>query len=124
MEQINVIKLVTVFCCSFILVVSNGVYATNCPKPVQPISEGQTANCSGYLFSPEAESKAYKAVELSDLYKKENEILEKRLELYVRQSDVLAKQVARTENTESLYRLGYFALGVIITGVIASNVNR
>lgn len=121
MGKLNVfLKIILSICLSC----SYSSFADDCTRPVTPIRTGERAVCDGYLFSPDAESEAYKAKQLADLYKKENEILEKRLELYVRQSDVLAKQVARTENTESLYRLGYFALGVIITGVIASNVNR
>lgn len=95
-----------------------------CPKNVAPIKKGDSAVCDGYLFSPEAESEAYKAKELAELRKAENEILSQRLELYMKQSDVLAKDVARRDNTESLYRVLYFALGAVLTGYIASNVSK
>lgn len=113
---------------SFLLVIgclfNNPSRATECSAKVQPIREGQAAQCSGYLFSPEAESEAYKATQISKLQKEENEILNKRLDLYIKQSDVLAKQLSRKDNTENLYRFAYFGLGVVITGMIAANVNR
>lgn len=110
-----------IICCSF---GTNWASATECSVKVQPIKEGQTAQCTGYLFSPEAESEAYKATQISKLQKEENEILNKRLDLYIKQSDVLAKDLSRKDNTENLYRFAYFGLGVVITGMIAANVGR
>lgn len=109
--------------CSYILY-SNLCYSTECLDRVQPITEGQVAQCKGFLFSPSAEEDAYKATQISTLQKEENEILNRRLELYMKESDVLAKEVSQRNNTEGLYRVCYFALGVLVTGYIASNVKR
>jgi len=108
-----------------------------CPY-VKPINRGQKAECDGFYFSDDAEraaSNAKKDVEVlkkindelekkSAAQAKETEILERRLNLYVTQSEILSKKEAQRDNMESLYRIGYFALGALLTGVIASNVNR
>lgn len=108
---------------TIILFNCNFSYA-DCPKNVQPIKQGQTANCDGFLFSPSSEESAYKDKELASLYKSENEILQERLELYMKQSDVLANNVSDHDTKDSLIRLGYFSLGAILTGLIASRVGR
>ncbi len=100
------------------------VAGADCPNSVTPISKGQVAVCDGYLFSPHAESEAWKATKLADLREQENKILERRLELYIKQSDTLAQEVAKRDNYEGLYRLGYFVIGAVLTGVIAKNVSR
>ncbi len=96
--------------------------AQGCSVPVQPIKKGMEATCDGYLFSPDAESSAYKATRISELQKEENEILQKRLDLYIKQSDVLAKELAKRDNTEDLYRIAYFVGGILITGYLATNL--
>lgn len=96
----------------------------NCSVNVSPIKKGDTAQCSGYLFSPQAESEAYKATQVEKLRKEENEILQKRLDLYIKQSDVLAAAAAKRDTTDGLVRFGYFTLGVLVTGLIAANVGK
>lgn len=110
----------------------------DCPQKVTPIEKGEVAICEGFLFSDQAEKEASKAkrdaefhksvnellTRKADLQAKEINILERRLNLYVQQSDVLAKNLAQRDNTDSLYKMGYFIVGAVITGVIASNVNR
>ncbi len=112
-----------------LLLLSGGTFSfnarsTDCTKPVQPLQEGVPSPCTGYLFSPIQESEAYKSKELADLRQQENEILEKRLQLYITQTDALAKDIGNRNNMEGLYRFGYFALGAIVTGIIAKNVSR
>lgn len=97
-------------------------HSDSCSRNVQPIEKGQIANCTGFLFSPDAEEKAFKAVEISTLRAQENEILNRRLELYVKQSDALAREIARKQVTEDLYRGLYFVVGAVVTGFIAANV--
>jgi hypothetical protein len=122
MVKINVFRsFVIMFTLYFGL--SSSTFA-ECTKPVQPIEKGQAAPCSGFIFTEEAESKAFKATQLVDLYKEENEILERRLDLYIQQSDKLANEVATKRNNEDLYRGLYFALGVLATGIIAANVGH
>lgn len=122
---------------SFCIFFSSVSYA-DCPQKVQVIDKGQVASCDGYLFSDEAEKEASKAKRDAEFYKsvndlltrktqlqtKENDILERRLNLYMNQSNVLAQEVAKRDNTDSLYRMGYFILGVVVTGYIAANVSR
>lgn len=110
----------------------------DCPQKVSPINKGDVAQCDGFIFSDDAEKQAAQAVRDADFFKQvndqlvrkstaqqtENEILERRLNLYMQQSEVLAKDTARRDNTESLYRVLYFGLGVVMTGIIASNVSR
>lgn len=93
----------------------------DCPQNVQPIKEGQVANCEGYLFSPGAESEAHKAKEIADLQRSENEILEQRLKLYMDTTSDLSKDIAKRDNNESYIRLFYFGLGVLVAGFAVRN---
>lgn len=113
-------------------------YGTECVRNVQPIKEGQVANCSGFLFSDEAERTASKARDdaeyyraLSDLYLKKSDlqseqskILEERLKLYMDQSDRLIKERNSVQSTEKWLLLGAFALGVVATGFVVKNVRQ
>jgi hypothetical protein len=99
-------------------------YGATCTHPVQPIKEGQQAQCNGYLFSPETEEAAYKATRIVELQEKENKILEERLQLYKSQSESLAKDLGKKKSSEEFIRIGYFAFGAIITGIIASNISK
>ncbi len=102
----------------------SSVFGSECSKPVQAIQEGEKANCSGFLFDKKTEEAAYKATRIVELQEKENQILEKRLELYVKQSEALAKELAKKKNTEEFVRVFYFIGGALITGIVARNVNR
>jgi hypothetical protein len=128
MGKINVVRFKRGFSSTFMAIVfifwTGTVDAADCLTPVQPIKEGQIASCDGYLFSPSAESQAYKATRIAELQEKENKILEERLKNYQQQSAELAKQLGKKESTEDLVRIGYFTLGAILTGVIAANVNN
>lgn len=113
-----------------ILFTTSTVFA-QCPKNVQPIKEGQTANCTGFLFSPETEKKANDAVEDAKYYKeltdrlikrkeltdKEINILDKRLELYIKQSEITAKELNRKRNEDKWQKVIWFGLGVLATGL-------
>lgn len=115
----KIISMVIIFNCIF-----SSICHSDCTKPVQPIKQGETAVCDGFLFSPSEEESAYKATQIVDLQKEENEILEKRLTLYMQESDALAKERAQKDNIEGLYRFAYFTLGVIVTGLVVRNVPR
>lgn len=130
MESIKIVVL------ALILAFTNPVLA-ECPNPVQPIKNGEQANCDGFLFSDQAEkdASAYKNnaeyyEELSNawavkskLQTDENQILEQRLKLYMDATSNLSKEVASRDNSESLYRFVYFGLGVLVTGLIVRNVS-
>lgn len=108
-----------------------------CAK-VTEIKKGEAAPCDGFYFPDWAEKEAAESRDDAEYLKKvndeltrksqaqaaESEILERRLNLYMQQSDVLSKDVARRDNTESLYRVLYFGLGALLTGYIASNVGH
>lgn len=112
------------------------IWADTCDKRVQPIKSGETAPCSGFLFSDEAEKDAARARDDAKYYKelsdkliernkvvdKESEILERRLQLYVTQSDMLAEKLTKEESKDFWQKALYFGLGAIITGGIAYGV--
>ena len=103
---------------------------------VTPIKKGEVATTDGFLFDHQSESEAEQARTDADYYKRlsdkqaekialqdnESQILEKRLQLYITESNALAKDKALTESTERLYLLGAFALGVIATGLAVRNL--
>jgi hypothetical protein len=113
-----------------ILLVAQPSYA-KCPDDVQVINKGQVANCDGLLFSPEASKKVDETQQDAEYYKslssklqirydlviKEQEILDRRLKLYVDQSNTLAKEVIDKDNMDKWQKLGYFTLGVLATGI-------
>lgn len=116
---------------ALLLIFNSPAFAT-----VTPIKQGQPAPYNGFVFDYDSESEAEQArtdasyfKRLSDkqaekiaLQDNESQILEKRLQLYINESNVLAKDRATTELTERLYILGAFALGVIATGLIVRNI--
>lgn len=103
---------------------------------VAPIKQGQPAPCDGYYFNKDAENRAEQARDDADFYKKlsnaqgyksgilqdENDVLQKRLNLYIQESKDLSEAKAKSETTETLIRVGYFTLGVLVTALIARNV--
>lgn len=103
----------------------------DCPESIQIISKGQVANCDGALLSPEALKKADEAIQDSKYYKalterlyqrqeltsKEIDILDKRLKLYMDQSQVLASQLTSKQNEDKWQKVIYFSLGVVATGI-------
>lgn len=110
----------------------------DCNEKVTPIEKGEVAQCGGFIFNDQAEKEASQAKHDVDFYKEVNteltqkseaqdkdiNILERRLNLYVEQSNTLADSVAKKDNSEGLIRIGYFALGAVLTGIIAANVKR
>ena len=103
----------------------------NCVEEVQLIEKGQAANCTGFLFSPDAQEKAVEAVEDVEYLSKVNEklirrqdlsdkhmnILDTRLNLYLKQSQVLATELHRKEKEDKFQKFIYFGLGVFATGI-------
>lgn len=113
-----------------IMFMTNMAFA-QCPKNVQPIKKGEAANCDGFLFSPETEKKANEAVEDVKYYKelnlrltkrkeltdKEINILDRRLELYIKQSEQLSLEVHRKRSEDKWQKVIWFSLGVLATGI-------
>lgn len=126
------IKFFIAFCIFF-----NSI-AFACPESVQPLKKGEVANCDGLLYSPGADDQAakdhldakyYKEINLrlekrKELTDKEIEILDKRLNLYVNQSEVLADQLARKESANKWERIIWFGLGVVATGIAVHGASR
>lgn len=108
----------------------------SCPQNVQVIHQNEKANCDGFLFSGPAEqaaeqdrddSKYYKSLSdalqsKTDLQAEENQILEKRLKLYMDSTQSLSQDVAKRDSTETWVRLGYFVLGVLGTSLVVRNL--
>lgn len=128
MEQAKAIVL------SALLLFNTPVYA-EC-SDVSPIKKGDVAACDGFLFSKDAERQAeeyrsdsqyYKSLsekyaQKAELEASQNTILEKRLNLYITSINDLSKEVAKRDNSESLYRTVYFVLGVLVTGLAVRNL--
>lgn len=112
--------------------------AKECVNDVQPVAEGNTVFCDGFLFSHAAEKQAEQYRADADFYKKysdqlnakigleenENDVLQKRLNLYIQESSQLAKEQASKNTTEDLIRIGCFSLGVLVTALIVRNVRN
>ncbi len=108
-----------------------------CAK-VAEIKKGEPAPCDGFYFPDEAEREATTArddaaylkkindelIKKSQAQEQVNQILDRRLNLYIQQADLLSKNMAQRDNTENLYRILYFGLGALLTGYIATNVSR
>lgn len=99
--------------------------ASECQKPVQVIKAGEVANCDGFLFSDKAEKDAATARDNVEYYRSysaaleakvdlelnRNKILEKRLDLYIDQTNKLTEKSARQENDNFYKNVGLFFLG-------------
>lgn len=119
----------------FVLFANN---ALACSEDVQIIEKGQTANCTGFLFSPIAAKKADEAADDRDYYKKLSEkleqrqklqderskVLDKRLQLYMEQSHILSEKLTERENRSEWEKVLYFSLGVVVTGVAVYGAGR
>lgn len=118
-----------------ILLFTTPIYA-DCLKDVQVIKQGQEASCDGFLFSNTAEKQAEEYRSDSLFYKSysdklqekiklednEIDILQKRLNLYIQESNALSNEVAKRDNNEGLYRFAYFVLGIVTTGLLVRNI--
>lgn len=105
---------------------------------VDPVKKGDVIKCDGFYFPPDVEKQAEQYRADADFYKKlstaqgtktdiledENSVLQKRLNLYVQESKDLSKEKAKSETTETLIRIGYFSLGVLVTALVARNVRQ
>lgn len=103
----------------------------NCEKNVTYLEKGKSIPCTGYLFSPEQELKVRLKVKLydsvlaySDKQGEINELLNKRLIEYQKYNVVLSNEISSQKERTFWNNTLYFAVGVILTGVIAVNVNR
>lgn len=96
-----------------------------CDKPVSYLTEGQSAPCTGYLFTPEKELEVRYKINsydnLTELTKKQEELI-----------DILNKRIENNQKQIGLYQdkessgyftqLLYFGMGVLATTLIANTV--
>lgn len=112
-------------------IILSAIFLTNiataqCP-PVKQIEKGQISECSGYIFSPEKELEVrlkyeqFQTLEQKLLTQKEiSDILEQRLK---NDKDYIALLEANRDR-QFWRETGYFILGAVLTGFIATNVGR
>lgn len=124
----QLIRIIVIFS---IAICNNFAIASDCLESVTLLNKGTPSPCTGFLFSPEAEQQVtsdsldleyYKTLskrmeERYDLMLQQNEILDKRLKLYMDQSYQLSKEIQEKEDKSSLKTIGWFLLGVGVTGL-------
>jgi hypothetical protein len=110
----------------------------DCPEDIQVVTKGQIVNCDGILLSPIASKKADEAIQDSKYYKalsdklierqdyttKEMNILDKRLQLYVEQSQILSKELVYKENQDKWQKFVWFGLGVAVSGLAVYSASQ
>lgn len=110
----------------------------NCKDSVQALEKGQPAPCTGLLYSEEADKKAAQDHEDAKFYKdlnlrleqrkeltdKEINVLDKRLKLYIDQSETLAERLHKRESQTKWEKALWFGFGVLATGIAVYGASR
>jgi hypothetical protein len=123
-------KYLLILCLQF-AICNNTLASSDCLESVTLLQKGDPSPCTGFLFSPDAEAQAesdsrdakyYKLLserldERSVLILNQNEILEKRIQLYIEQNNTLANEVVKKERRSEWQKVGYFLLGVGVTSL-------
>lgn len=114
----------------FILIIAQIGYAS-CPKNVVYLKQKEPAPCTGFLFSPEKEQELRLhneerklLLQINHLQKITIETSEERLQNFQKYSLELETEIQRREEISFWKSALFFSLGAVITGFIASNVNR
>lgn len=121
-----------------ILLFNQMTWATPCPEAVQFFEQDTITNCTGYLYSPEADKRANDIYEewesfkntnvllekRSSLVQERNQILERRLQLHIEQGEILARQLVKKENGSKWEKALFFTLGILATGVAVGAAKR
>lgn len=117
---------------SFILIFNMAIPAfAKCEYPVSYIKEGMPAFCTGWLYTDDANNQAaqdhadvkyYKLInkkltDRQELQQKQNEILDKRLQLYMNQSHQLSQELQRQKSNSKWENVLWFSLGIVATGI-------
>jgi hypothetical protein len=104
------------------ILLSNSAFAD--AGPVVPLTSGQPAPYTGYLFTPEAEQKVRLSNEELKYYKQANDSLVKindynkqQVDLLQQKTDLYRTELDKKDKTSYLENVGFFALGVLVTGV-------
>ena len=120
----------------FLLLPSLGF--ANCKQPVQLLEQGSPAPCTGLLYSEDADKQAaedhadtifYKDLTLrlekrKELTDKEIQILDKRLQLYISQSELLAERLHKTETRSQWEKILWFGMGIFVTGLAVHGASQ
>ena len=99
----------------------------DCVKPVTYLETGATTQCSGFFFTKEAELDNREKLVQYDYLVKINKKQDELVNILNDRTVNLMKQVSLAEDSGkfNVYtHIGFFVLGSLITGYIASNVNR
>jgi len=109
-----------------ILLYSQFTFA-DCLKPITYLETGATTQCSGFLFTKEAELENREKLVQYDYLVKINKKQDELVNILNDRTINLMKQVSLAEENgkfNTYVNIGFFVLGSLITGYIASNVNR
>lgn len=105
--------------------------STMCLGQVKYIDKGTAAPYSGYLFTVDAElENRQKLIDYSinkqqlELYRQNEEILTKQVELWRGQSRDLSLELVKKERMSFWQNTLYFALGAVVTTGLAFGVSR
>lgn len=100
-----------------------------CDKDVTYLVYQEKVPCNGYLFSPKKEYEIRFKIETYDYMEKFVEgqsemvnVLQQRVDLAQKQNLYLAERVQDLKSDSFWEKTIYFALGAVLTGVIATNV--
>lgn len=98
---------------------------------VKYITKGEPAPYEGYIFSIDAELENRKTliehkfmVKQLDLYRANEDILNKQVDLWKGQSRLLSDQLVKKEQNTFWQNTLYFALGALVTTGLAFGVSR
>jgi len=100
--------------------------AAECPKNVQRISEGTAAPCSGWIVKDEQMQTFARTSDQLELEKQTTKLNEQLLrlnqdeiEFYKKRATVATDKLENADKARFWSNLGYFMLGVALTGVAA-----
>jgi len=92
-----------------------------CTKAVTYLKDGTPSPCNGYLFTPEKEASIYRELEQGKLYKQlsdkteeQNNILQQRVDSYMKNNEELRQYNQSQELKSDLQKIGYFVLGALV----------
>ena len=103
------------------LIIYSGYSNAECSKPVNYLTEGTKAPCTGYLFTPEKEAevrdKIIKFDTLNELTKKQDEMITVLGARIITQQDMnktLESELQSEQNKNNLYKYLAFSIGFIL----------
>lgn len=98
-------KVLLVAILSFMIIFPSHLWATACQQPVQYTLEGQAAQCTGYLFSPDQESKMEIINQQYQLLQEQLQVMQGMIDLYKQNNDKLTDIAKAEEDKANLWRI-------------------